>query len=483
MAGVHDEKHFEDAVEAFLLSAAGGYTKGANADFDALRGLDTRVLFEFIGDTQIDAWNRLISLRGNDQDVTQRKFTERLAAQIDARGTVDVLRHGVDDLGVLIRLAYFRPATGLNPELEERYAKNRLTVVRQLHYSSKDPARSLDLALFVNGLPVATAELKNPLTHQGVQHAMAQYRADRDPADTTLGRRAVVHFAVDPDSVMMTTRLARDRTRFLPFNQGTGGPGQAGGAGNPPATPERHATAYLWERAWQRDAWLDLLGRYVHVEQPAKGKKSKAARQNGTTIFPRYHQWDAVRRLEADARDNGSGHRYLVQHSAGSGKSNTIAWLAHRLSTLHDASNTKVFDKVVVITDRTILDKQLQDTIYQFEHAHGVVVKVDEDSGQLASALSGSAAKIIITTLQKFPFVAEKVAGLPDRRYAVVIDEAHSSQTGDSATQMKAVLAGDMNAPVAEGEGEWAAAENDPQDLLADAVALVAKARGPQPNL
>ena len=481
MAGVHDERHFEDAVENFLLSDAGGYAKGSNADFDAMRGLDTLQLFTFIGDTQIEAWNRLITLRGGDPDAAQRKFAERLAIQIDARGTVDVLRHGVDDLGVLIRLAYLRPTTGLNPDLEARYAKNRLTVVRQLHYSAKDPARSVDLALFVNGLPVATAELKNPLTHQGVQHAMTQYRADRDPGDTTLGRRAVVHFAVDPDSVMMTTKLAGPSTRFLPFNSGSGGPGNAGGAGNPPGTPQRHATAYLWEKVWQRDAWLDLLGRFVHVEQASKGRKAKAAKANATTTFPRYHQWDAVRRLEADARANGSGHRYLVQHSAGSGKSNTIAWLAHRLSTLHDASDTKVFDKVVVITDRKVLDKQLQDTIYQFEHSHGLVAKVDQDSGQLAAALTGAEAKVVITTLQKFPFVAEKVAGLPGRRYAVLIDEAHSSQTGDAATQMKAVLTGSPEAPLAELEGE--SVESDPQDLLAQSVEAIAKARGPQPNL
>ena len=227
----------------------------------------------------------------------------------------------------------------------------------------------------------------------------------------------------------MTTRLEGASTRFLPFNRGYNR-----GKGNPP-NPDGHRTAYLWERVWEKDAWLDLLGRFVHVERPAKGSKAP-----GTMIFPRYHQWDAVLKLSAHAREHGAGESYLVQHSAGSGKSNTIAWLAHRLSNLHDASDEKVFDKVVVITDRVVLDKQLQETIYQFEHAHGVVQKIDESSAQLAEALSGQAARIVITTLQKFPFVLDKVEGLPARRYAVIIDEAHSSQTGETAKDMKKVL-------------------------------------------
>ncbi len=468
---------FEDAIEHWLLTA-GGYENGVDSHYDRVRGIDTAELFAFIGATQIDAWNRLLALHGGDPNLAQRKFSDRLAQQIDARGTVDVLRHGVEDLGVLIRLAFFRPASGLNPELEARYAANRLTVTRQLHYS-RDVNASVDLALFVNGLPVATAELKNPLTGQSVEHAMAQYRMDRDPRDVLLGRRAVVQFAVDPDVVMMTTRLEGRSTRFLPFNQGTAGPGRPGGAGNPP-NPDGHATSYLWEQVWQRHAWLDLLARFVHVEQAAPGKRSKAAR-NGMLIFPRFHQWDAVRRLEAAAREDGPGANYLVQHSAGSGKSNTIAWLVHRLASLHDAFDAKVFDKVVVITDRRVLDHQLQDTIYQFEHAHGMVAKIDQHSAQLAEALRSAEAKIVITTLQKFPFVVDQVRDLPGRRYAVVIDEAHSSQSGEANKEMKAALAGTPAGPVAELIGE----EDGPdsQDLVVAAVEASARARGRQENL
>jgi len=476
--GPYTELAFEDAIEHWLLRE-GGYEKGLDSHYDRVRGLDTAELFAFIGATQIDAWNRLLALHGGDANLAQRKFADRVARQIDARGTVDVLRHGVEDLGVLIRLAYFRPASGLNPELEARYAANRLTVTRQLHYSG-DVNASVDLALFVNGLPMATSELKNPPTGQSVEHAMAQYRVDRDPRDVLFGRRAVVHFAVDPDVVMMTTTLEGRSTRFLPFNQGSAGPGRAGGAGNPP-NPRGHASSYLWEQVWQRHAWLDVLARFVHLEQSAPGKRSKAARNGGTLIFPRFHQWDAVRTLEAAARVDGPGANYLVQHSAGSGKSNTIAWLVHRLASLHDATDAKVFDKVVVITDRRVLDRQLQDTIYQFEHAHGMVAKIDQHSSQLAEALRSSEAKIVITTLQKFPFVVDEVRSLPGRRYAVVIDEAHSSQSGEASKEMKAALAGTAAGPVAEliGEDEGP----DSQDLVAAAVEASAKARGRQENL
>jgi type I restriction enzyme R subunit len=480
MPGPHNERSFEEAIEAWLVEE-GGYERGVPAFYDVVRGIHGDELFAFIGTTQIEVWDRLVALHGGDQDLAQRRFKDRLVQQLDVRGTIDVLRHGVEDLGVTIKLAFFRPSSGLNPELESRYAANRLTVVRQLHYSGARPELSLDLVLFVNGLPVATAELKNPLTGQNVEHAIAQYRTDRDPSDVLLGRRAVVHFAVDPDTVMMTTRLAARGTRFLPFNQGSGGPGNPGGAGNPPAPEGKHATAYLWEQVWQRDSWLDILSSFVHVQQDEPGKRAKSARQQGAVIFPRFHQWHAVRALEAHAREHATGHHYLVQHSAGSGKSNTIAWLAHRLASLHDTADVKVFDKVIVITDRRVLDRQLQDTIFQFEHAHGVVAKIDQDSEQLADALTGAEAKIIVTTLQKFPFVVGKIAELPGRRYAVLIDEAHSSQSGDAAKEMKAVLAGAAGKPVAELEGEEEGP--DSQDVVAAAIEASAKARGRQENL
>ncbi|MGH2572962.1 MAG: type I restriction endonuclease [Actinomycetota bacterium] len=375
---------FEEAIADWLV-ASGGYTRGVPTNYDPAVALDTAELFTFIGATQAEDWEDLVQRNGGHPDLAQRRFVERLAKQIDERGTIDVLRHGVEDLGVHIRLAYFRPASGLNPDLEAKYDANRLTVIRQLHYAP-ERAIALDLVLFVNGLPVATAELKNPLTHQNVEHAMAQYRTDRDPRDALLGRRAIVHFAVDPDLVMMTTKLEGRATRFLPFNRGSNPGATACGKGNPP-NPEGYATSYLWELVWERHAWLDILNRFIHLEQAKPGAKGKAARGDATLIFPRFHQWDSVRRLETHARDHGPGRNYLVQHSAGSGKSLTIAWVAHRLASLHDPEDRKVFGKVVVVTDRRILDRQLQDTVYQFEHAHGVVKKVEESSKELAEAV------------------------------------------------------------------------------------------------
>jgi type I restriction enzyme R subunit len=332
------------------------------------------------------------------------------------------------------------------------------------------------MVLFVNGIPTATAELKNPLTQQGVEEAITQYRSDRDPRNFTLSRRALVHFAVDPERVAMTTKLAGQDTRFLPFNLG-----HDLGAGNPP-NPKGHRTSYLWERVWSRDAWMDLLARFIHVERPAKGSAAakKAAER---VIFPRYHQWDAVLNLEADAKTSGPGKSYLVQHSAGSGKSNTIAWLSHRLSNLHNAADEKIFDKVVVITDRVILDRQLQDTIYQFEHARGVVVRIDQHSQQLAEAVAGEQARIIITTLQKFPFVLDKIGSLPQRSYAMIVDEARSSQTGEAAKDLRMVLSGtdeqELTAAEAEDSGYIAEAVDPVEEALAKAVA----ARGRQANL
>ncbi len=379
----------------------------------------------------------------------------------------------MSDHGIEIRLAYFKPAHGLTPELTERYLANRLTVTRQLPYDAA-ATKTLDLCLFVNGIPVATAELKNPLTGQGIEHAKAQYRIDRDPANVTLGRRALVHFAVDPELVEMTTKLAGAATRFLPFNRG-----DAGGKGNPP-DPSGHRTRYLWEEVWARDAWLDILGRFIHV-LPGDGATHAVQLRNGTVIFPRYHQWDAVRRLEAAAREEGAGHSYLVEHSAGSGKSNTIAWLAHRLMSLHGADDAPVFDKVVVITDRVILDRQLQETIYQFEHATGVVARIDQDSSQLAQALEGEQARIVITTLQKFPFILDKTADLGQRRYAVIVDEAHSSQTGEAAKDLKAALG------ATSAEAQLSLAEQADRHVVVpdaqDALYATVAARGRQPNL
>jgi len=477
-----DERLFEDAITERLVDH-GGYrvckwgTKAPqwSGDFDAGRGIDTAELFAFIEATQVEPWAQLVKLHGGNAESARRRFLDRLASELDDRGTVDVLRHGVMDQNVEIRPAFFKPAHGLTPELEERYQNNRLTVTRQLPYEP-NATKTLDLCLFVNGLPVATAELKNELTGQGVEDAINQYRTDRDARNVTLGRRAVVHFAVDPLRVAMTTRLSGASTRFLPFNLG-----HDGGAGNPPKS-SGHRTSYLWERVWARDLWMDILGRFVHIERPLKGSQAqrKAAE---VVIFPRYHQWDAVLKLERSAREDGSGHNYLVEHSAGSGKSNTIAWTAHRLASLHDDKDQKVFHKVVVITDRVVLDRQLQDTIYQFEHARGVVEKIDENSQQLALALAGEQAKIIITTLQKFPFVLDKVAALPDRRYAVIVDEAHSSQTGEAAKDLRLVLGATEEQELTAAEAEDMGLVTSAEDAVEEALAKAAGARSKQGNL
>jgi type I restriction enzyme R subunit len=476
-----NERGFEDAIELSLLSA-GGYAKSVSDHFDRVLGLDTTELFDFIDTTQAINWERLVARGyGGDVEAARKGFTRRLAGELDARGTVDVLRHGIDDYGVAFKLAYFRPAHTLTPELQVLYEANRVTVTRQFKYETTSE-NSIDLALLVNGIPTATAELKNPLTHQDVEHAKAQYRQDRDPNNVTLAKRALVHFAVDPDLVAMTTRLDGARTRFLPFNQGTGGAGNPGRSGNP-SSATGHRTAYLWEQVWQRDSWLDILARFIHVEVPEKG--TKAEKTAGTrVIFPRFHQWDAVRKLEADAKASGAGRNYLVQHSAGSGKSNTIAWISHRLANLHDVGDAKVFDKVIVITDRLVLDRQLQETIYQFEHAKGVVVKIDKNSEQLAEALTGEQAKIIITTLQKFPFILSKMGEAKARRYAVVVDEAHSSQTGIAAKELRAVLAKGQDADelLIEAERHEQAEEEAHGDGEDQLVASLA-GRGHQDNI
>ncbi len=462
------ESALEDEITDHLVTY-GGYAVVKHgtrtADFDATTGLDQAELFAFLQDTQPDEWAQLVKLHGADDGTARVRFIDRVTQQLDSRGTVDVLRHGLVDHGVTIRLAFFKPAHGLTDTLVRRYQANRLTVTRQLPYAG-DSTRAVDLCLFLNGIAVATAELKNPLTGQTVEDAIEQYRQDRDPRNLTLGR-AVVHFAVDPERVAMTTKLESPTTRFMPFNRG-----HDYGAGNPP-NPDGHRTSYLWERVWQRDAWLDLLQRFVHVEKDERGRATGI-------VFPRYHQWDAVLTLEADAKANGAGHSYLVQHSAGSGKSNTIAWLAHRLSSLHADNDVKVFDKVIVITDRLVLDRQLQDTIYQLEHAHGVVQKIDQSSAQLADGLAGEQARIIITTLQKFPFVVEKVGTLPHRRYAVIVDEAHSSQTGEAAKDLKVVLGVGPQEELAAAER---AERSEPSSPAEDALLEQVTARGRQPNL
>ncbi|WP_103336818.1 type I restriction endonuclease subunit R [Amycolatopsis sp. CA-126428] len=458
MARAHTEEPFEDTIVEALVTS--GWRPGDKDAYLPDLGLDPSQLVPFVEATQPDAWKTLEQFAGGNPAVAEKEFLRLVAKQIDQRGTLDVLRAGVKDRGVRIKLAYFRPAHTVAEGALDEYRRNRLSVTQQLRYSATS-RHELDLVLFVNGLPVATAELKNPLTGSTVDDAMTQYRTTRDPKELLFAKRALVHFAVDTDMVFLTTRLRGEQTLFLPFNQGTGGPGNVGGAGNPPASADGsgYRTAYLWEQVWQKDNWIDLLKRFLHV-QAAKGRTSVHDRP---LIFPRYHQWHAVRSLTEHAARYGSGHNYLIMHSAGSGKSNTIGWLAHRLSTLHGSAepgaldsaavqtgrieaNQAVFHKIVVVTDRSVLDKQLQDTIYQFDHTPGVVQRITGTSGsksaEVAEALANTASKIIIVTVQTFPHVLEGVSGLSGKRIAVIVDEAHSGQSGDSVSKLKKVLRG-----------------------------------------
>ncbi|HEY7698388.1 MAG TPA: DEAD/DEAH box helicase family protein, partial [Vicinamibacteria bacterium] len=420
-------------------------------------------MIDFLLATQPKEWEKLRQHHGAE---VKERFLGRLSREIGRRGALDVLRNGVKDSGCKFHLAYFRPASGLNEETRRLHAANLFSIVRQLRYSERGEP-SLDLVLFLNGVPVFTAELKNPLSGQDVEDAIRQYTTDRDPREPFLAHgRCIAHFAVDPELVFVTTRLRGRATRFLPFNQG-----RFGGAGNPPLPPTRtgYATAYLWEQIWARDSVLELIRQFVHEVEEDGGS---------SIIFPRYQQLDCVRQLVRHAREHGTGRRYLIQHSAGSGKSFTIAWLAHQLSTLHDAENERVFDSIVVVTDRLVLDRQLQRTIRQFEQTLGVVENIDKTSRQLKEALE-SGRTIIVTTLQKFPVIAEQIEQLRGQRFAVILDEAHSSQSGESTKSLKKVLtAGSLE----EAEAEEAGAES-PEEEIEEAVQEEIRRRGPQPHL
>ncbi|HUU30084.1 MAG TPA: type I restriction endonuclease [archaeon] len=460
---------FETAIENHLLTIA-GYVKGDPATFDRERCLNPTVLLSFIQETQPKEWEYLKKIQ---KDKAEETLLYDLCRSLDSEheGCLKVLRHGFKCFSKLFRVAYFAPASGMNPETKRLYAANRLTVTRQLRYSNRH-GNTLDLILSLNGIPVATAELKNPMTSQTWRSAIHQYKNDRDPKDLIFQfkKRTLVHFAVDPDEVYMTTRLSGRATHFLPFNLGNGT-----GAGNP-ENPGGYKTAYLWEQVWQRDSFMDILAQFIHLQVEEKKISGKRIRKE-RMIFPRYHQLDSVRKLVADARGKGTGNNYLVQHSAGSGKSNSIAWIAHRLASLYNEKDEKVFDSVIVVTDRLVLDQQLQNTIYQFEHKQGVVQKIDINSTQLAQALAAGA-PVVITTLQKFPFVTEKIGELPARKYAVIIDEAHSSQGGESATELKGVLAGTA---IKEEVKEQAEEESLPdyEEEILHTMAM----RGRQPNI
>lgn len=441
----HTEIRFEEAIEAVLIDS-GGYKKGDPNAFDMEKALFPKDVIDFVAATQSKKWNALKQILGDQAEET---LINDLARHLTTSGSLHLLRHGFKCFGKPFRLAYFTPNSRLNEEAWKDYEKNILTITRQVHFSPKNPNKSIDVVLSLNGLPVVTLELKNHLTGQTIDNAINQYKFDRQLTEPIFKfkERALVHFAVDPDLVSMTTRLEGKDTVFLPFNQGANN-----GAGNPPVE-NNYKTAYLWEKVLHKDSLMDILARFMHLQVEEKQiitKKGVVRKTKETMIFPRYHQLDSVREMVASAKEKGAGHNYLIQHSAGSGKSNSIAWMAHRLSGLHNEKDEKVFDSVIVITDRKVLDKQLQDTIYQFEHKKGVVQKIDEDTQQLARALSGGV-PIIISTIQKFPFIAQAIETLEKKGeqvkidtsgkyFAVIVDEAHSSQSGETAMELRKVL-------------------------------------------
>ncbi|MEX3981836.1 type I restriction endonuclease subunit R [Paraburkholderia sp. EG287A] len=460
MSNLHQEHHLESEICQSLADNGWLYADSDAAQYDRTNALFLPDLLTWIETTQPDTWQRLTKTHGS---AFGERLAERVRKSLNERGTLDVLRRGVEMLGLKesLSLVQFKPALAINPAIEQRYDANRLRVVRQVRHSPNYPQDALDLVLFVNGIAVATAELKSDFT-QSVDDAVDQYREDRNPqpkggqAEPLLSfpGGALVHFAVSQTAVMMTTRLAGPATFFLPFNRGN-----HGAAGNAP-NPDGFATAYLWEEVWARDSWLNILHRYLIGKRDDK-KRLKSV------IFPRYHQLDATRKVVADVLAHGPGQRYLIQHSAGSGKTNSIAWTAHFLADLHDAEHRKMFDSVLVVSDRTVLDAQLQEAIFDFERTTGVVATVTNEHGSKSAQLSQAlkdGKKIIVCTIQTFPFALQAVqelAATEGKRFAVIADEAHSSQTGEAASKLKQLLSAQEWADLQDG------GEIDTEALLA----------------
>lgn len=491
MSAQTKEKNLERDIESFLCSPAGGFLKcddkhsllyvedgtyqmvGGGYMEHRDRALDATTLVNFIQTTQPKAWERFERMCNSDSTA---KFAKVFNDAVDRLGMVAVLKHGFKHRGIPFKVVFFKPESGLNESAADRYAKNVCRCIRQFHFAETGN-QTIDMVLDVNGIPLVGIELKDQFTGQDVENAMRQWREDRDPRCRCLkfNARMLAFFAVDLENVYMTTKLEGAKTFFLPFNQGSAGAGNDGGAGNP-ANPDGYATSHLWEVALQKDSLLDIVNKFLHLEVKeeteldARGNEVK--RKKERIIFPRYHQLDSVRKVIADVRANGTGKNYLVQHSAGSGKSNSIAWTAYRLAPLF-VDDTPLFDSVVVVTDRRVLDSQLQETISGFDHAIGSVVTIGKDktSADLRDAINGGA-RLIVSTLQKFPVIYEQVES-KGKRFAIIVDEAHSSQTGTSALKLKSALADKRDAleEYAEIEAEAEDAAADWEDQLADELA------------
>ncbi|RNF33973.1 type I restriction endonuclease subunit R [Paracoccus methylarcula] len=455
---VHKEKILQDHLIAQLESGEGYERRDPKVDYDRALAMDRALVLRFIQSTQPEAWEKLTQ---HYTASAEEVFFKQLEKALKDRGLLDVLRKGIKIVpGIALSLCYFRPASGLEPKRIAEYRANILSVMDEVEYSQKHGGR-LDVVLFVNGLPVVTIEAKNLLTGSTFRNAEKQYRDDRAPAGEpllTLKRGALVHFALDEDNASMTTRLMNGKTRFLPFNRG-----RDGGAGNPDVEDE-HRIAYLYrsgswgEAIFSRSVLLDVIGQFMHLEVSGKDE---------VMIFPRFQQLDAVRKIMAHAKVHGTGANYLIQHSAGSGKSNTIGWLAHHAINLHDGTDRQVFNTAIIVTDRVVLDRQLQGTVTQFEQTTGVVKKIDGTSRQLKDAIA-KGARIIVTTIQKFSTDhLRELSGQGDRTFAVIVDEAHSSQSGKSAQAMTDALTREANS------------SDDIEDLIAE----YQKARGPQANI
>ena len=430
MSDLHKEINLEDEICEYLAANGWLFASGDAASYDRARAVFPADVIAWLQATQPQGWE---VVRKNHGSEAADVVAGRLRDAVNQRGTLDVLRHGIEVLGLRqpLAMAQFKPALAMNPEILAKYGANRLRVVRQVRYSLHNE-NAIDLVLFLNGLPVATCELKSDFT-QSVDDAVDQYRFDRNPRPKGKGapepllsfpNGALVHFAVSNMAVMMTTQLNGGVTKFLPFNRG-----DKGAAGNPANENGGHRTAYLWEEVWARDSWLEILGRYIVAQKDKKKQITKI-------IFPRFHQLDATRKLQTGVLAEGAGGKYLIQHSAGSGKTNSIAWSAHFLADLHNAQHEKLFDTVLVISDRTVLDSQLQEAVFDFGRTTGVVVTIKGESasksGELAEALAGGK-KIVVCTIQTFPFALKAVhelAATQGKRFAVIADEAHSSQTG-----------------------------------------------------
>ncbi len=440
----YTEEDFEDHIEAHLNQS--GYRSRRTVHYNKRLCLIHDETLRFIQETQPNEYQKLERQYGME---TPAKLLDRISREIGRRGVLDVLRKGIKDRGCNFNLTYFRPSSGMNPDQGRRYAQNRFSLIRQLKYSQKNE-KSVDMTLFLNGLPLVTMELKNSLTGQMVTDAEKQYRGDRDPREPLFQfQRCLVHFAVGNEKVSMTTRLQGGETRFFPFNKGI----------ENPVNPDGHKTAYLWEDILQPDNLMELIDNFIHEQEttekvydPDLGGVRDV--KHTALVFPRYHQLDVIRKLKADIVAEGVGHNYLIQHTTGSGKSNSIAWLAHLLTHLYRSptDTNRIFDSVIVVTDRRVLDKQLQDTIKQVAQVDGVVHPVEATSAQLRGFLE-SGKDIIISTIQKFSVIAEEIGRLKSKTFAVIIDEAHSSQSGESARNLRASLSKGIEEEVTDEDG------------------------------